>query len=249
MPASLPKACAQLGSRRLSPKRHPPARVAPLQRGERSTQRTLTTLRPWGLGAFPSSAGTVQAPSSAPVSRRDAARPSWHSSPNSPPPPGSSTWVPSPWQLGQIRSQRCEVGNESLSGSGLGMRRRFTALLPLLPTLSHPSLPRRTVSPSPTAQLLLGVAQDLRLQVHKWMAAPRAAAPLYFMPWSLSRRIWLPLHHLAGLRAGARTSRGTGMPSAQQQHLSCSKPRRILSSLPCRESCPGLPRSNLCRSS
>lgn len=158
---------------------------------------------------------TVRQAQAAPIYCGDAARPPWHSSPPSPPPPGSSTWIQSPRQLGQLRGQRRNVGNESLTGSGLGVRQRFTAHLPLLQILSHPSHPLRAVSPFPMAQLLLGAAKDLRLQVHKDTAAPRTATPLYFMPWSLSCRIWLVLYHPTGLAAGARTSRGTGMPSAR----------------------------------
>lgn len=47
------------------------------------------------------------------------------------------------------------------------------------------------------------------------MAAPGTATPLCLMPWSLSCHIWLVLHRPAGLGAGARTSCGTGMPSAR----------------------------------
>lgn len=101
------------------------------------------------------------------------------------------------------------------SGKVSGRDLQPTCLVLLLQALSHPSHPARTVSLFPPAPRLLGVAEDLRLQVGREMAAPSTDAPLYFMPWSLSSRLWLALRHPAGLGAGARTSRGAGTPGAR----------------------------------
>lgn len=87
----------------------------------------------------------------------DAARPTWHSSPPSPPSPRSLTRIPSPQQLKQIGGQRRNVRNEPLTGSGLGIRQCFTAPLPpaaapspqpsIPPSMRHLSLPHSTTAP------------------------------------------------------------------------------------------------------
>lgn len=87
----------------------------------------------------------------------DAARPPWRSSPPSPPSPRSLTRIPSPQQLRQIGGQRRNVGNEPLTGSGLGTRQCFTASLPpaaapspqpsIPPSTRHLSLPHGATAP------------------------------------------------------------------------------------------------------
>lgn len=145
-----------------------------------------------------------------------------------------------------MAAQRCYGGQEPLTGSGLGVGQRYTA---------HPSpaaapTPQPCIPPSifPMAQMLFGVAQDLCLQVHKEMAAPRAATPLYFMPWSLSCCIWLVLYSAAGLEQGQGHHMGLGCQVLDQQHLSFSKTLHILPSLPCRERSQSPPCSNCRRS-
>ena len=254
MPESLLKVCAQRVSRLLSPKRHPPPWVAPLQRSKRSRQRTLTTLRSrasWGSVRVPL-LGTVCVPSSGstylPQGCREASLAlitlltSATGKPDVDPKPSAaqadtgpaarcrkrrSCWV---W----VRHQAEIYSPPASCGCSKPSAIHPTLYMPFVPSLRH--------------NCSLG-----------W---PKIYAYRYTKRWQLRERLLLWISRLGachavfgscsiipqGLEPGQGHHVRLGCQALDRQHLSSSKSLRTLSSLPCRESSQRLPRSDLRRS-